>query len=724
MLSFAFLVLALLLVRVLVPSSTRVERAAWVALFTLTAGPWALVNAAFVLDRPVSAGLAWGVMAAAIVPAGLAAFRTRAWSESAGDARDASWWPLALVAVACGVFASVSYSDAKFWLSLRSYLDRGEAECFYMLTFRLVDGLEPSAGAGTVRDAYSIISTPGNVLFTAGAWPAFGLRTYLVAHVAVLVLAGVFTALVAERFGARRVLAAVAGVLAVVNPYTLSIEELDRNVIAYMLSAAFAHALLAFPGRTVLHGAVFALAAGTGLRFLPLTLALPLVAGWIAAKVPWRAWVAGLATASVVFAFNVPHLFHHGLESMGERASMASLFWSSLVAPTRTPHLPFPNAVFYALHVTGLLGAAMFGFAGAGLVRFVRERRASFLVAAATVIPSMVVLVSQRDWIEGDKHRIAYWVLVPFWVAVAAGLEALVPASTRRSAVVSVVVSAALVLGGASVLSRVDVPVDVDSASRKPVYQSDSAAFATMYRARFGDVRVLPGWWRTYLKPDLERKKREAAVIRATLFGPGSGRRGGAPWPEGVAAEAVEPRPRRAPVFVNVRIDLDKLVTDPAGAATVVPDDVARFVNLEDGKALLDVYFRAARVSWQSEPLTVTVLPDRPEREALGELTVELNAFASFGADDDGFERVNFIHLRTTPERRAAALRSALTALPDRSSDASIVLRVPSSDRVILRDWIVNPGSGDPYRTDAWDVRVVDGTARVSFQPFEPESHL
>ena len=62
---------------------------------------------------------------------------------------------------------------------LASYLQRGEAECFYMQTFSFVPGLNPDLNGPQVWEAYNIISTPGNTLFTTTFMAVFGLHSFL-----------------------------------------------------------------------------------------------------------------------------------------------------------------------------------------------------------------------------------------------------------------------------------------------------------------------------------------------------------------------------------------------------------------------------------------------------------------------------------------------------------------------------------------------------------------
>ena len=70
--------------------------------------------------------------------------------------------------VLVAAFSFYYYTDKEFLLSLGSYLFKGDAKCFYMQTFENVRGLIPDLNDNhAVNNSYGIISTPGNILFTA-----------------------------------------------------------------------------------------------------------------------------------------------------------------------------------------------------------------------------------------------------------------------------------------------------------------------------------------------------------------------------------------------------------------------------------------------------------------------------------------------------------------------------------------------------------------------------
>lgn len=700
-----------------------VERCAYSLLFGLSAVPLLAVSAAlFGVSYVTPAHLA---LSAAVWLAGLG-WLVRRQSRGPGTSTDAApdrLYPQSIVllgAAAVALVAGLFHSDAKHLLSLRSYLDRGEAECFYMLTFSLVEALNPAREAAALPNPYAIISTPGNVLFTAGFYPLLGDQTFRVLQIAFQALLFLFLFLVLTRLRIRWPVALAVAVFAGLNPYMLSIEELDRNTIALALSAAFAHALLSRPDAIALHGALFGLVAGTGLRFLPLVFAVPLVAFHARRGRTVRDWAVLAATAAAVFAVNVPHLFEHQLESMGEPLTFPTLLWMALADAHRTPFLPYPNAVLYFLSVVSHFGVVVTALVAFGAARMLVTRRSAALAGLFVLGVTGLVLGVQRDWLESDKIRILLWALVPAFVFLAVGLDALLDRERRGRRFAELAVALGVTIAAVAFARGVTVPADATTYGRKPVYQSETPAFARHYQERFAAVSLLPNYDRLYLKLDLTRKREEERALRTTLFGADGG---GATEPAPATAQVASTGTGR---FTNLRIDLERLVTSPAEAVTRVeqPEDEP-FVDLEDQAHLLDVYFAALKVSWQPEPLTVAIFPGRPESTQLGELNVELNAFAGFGRDEDGFERVNPIHLLASAERRAKAFRSGMTALPRRDARPVLYLRIPSEMRVVLRNWLVSTASGTPFRTDAWDISAGrDGAPKLGFFPFEPESHL
>ena len=708
MLALLLVLVGVALAAVVAPGAGRLERWSWRLLFTLTAVPFVAFHVALLRPAFLGAGTLWAsglVMLAVLVP--LAARRGAPVAAEHGTRLT-----LSLGAVV-GVLTALHHTDTELWLQLGSYLGRGEAECFYMQTFSFVPELNPDGDPQLVRDAYDIISTPGNAVFTAGWLPVLGDHAFRFLHAAVVAVGFLFTTLLLRRW--TNLGAATLAALALYgNPWLLSIEVLDRNVLTLALSPALLWAVLEHPRKPVLHGWLLALVAGSGLRFLPLVFVVPVAAFYLRARVPLRTWAVFGAAAALCFAFNLPHLGFHGFHSLGETQPLPALTSAGL---TRTPWVPHPTAVLYLRWLLSALGGLGAGLVLAGLDRELRVDRWRTAGLAVVVAAVFGVLALQRDWIESDKARIFVMAGLPFAVWFASGVVAL---GTRRGLALLAVGAVAAPLGD-RVLAGVEGHADDGLYERKPLYQHERPAYVALSRARFGEVGLLPDYARLFDKLDWSRKRDEARVVAETLFGAdpaGHTNPWIARWVDADQLETVEPTLEGD--FVDLTIDLEQLGVDPASAVRVAAAGEGRvFLDLSRPERLVDVYFKEVDVSWQHRQLTVTALP---LRDTLGEVHLDLNAFAGFGADAVGFQQVNLVQLEVLGQREAA-LATAMTALPQADDDPTITLRVRADQRVLLRNWFVNVLKGTPQRVDGWVIEAA-GEPEAQFFYGEPESYL
>jgi len=132
-------------------------------------------------------------------------------------------------------------------------------------------------------------------------------------------------------------------------------------------------------------------------------------------------------------------------------------------------------------------------------------------------------------------------------------------------------------------------------------------------------------------------------------------------------------------------------------------------------------YHKEVSVSWQPEVLKVTVLAEQPEVSALGELAIDLNAWTTVGRDEFEFQRLQVLRV-AGPQRPSAA---SMTALPQRDTEPTVLLRIPRDLDLLVRYWVVDGHKGVPHRVDAWRIRIAaDGSPEVDFHCLEPESYL
>jgi len=742
------LLISVALTRLLLRRPRPVEGAAYLLLFVLVPVPLVVANLLFLGERFASLQLLQGC---ALGLAGVigAVWATRRWLTGAPGPRIVEGtpplpvveWIVLIVAACVGAGAWAYYSDAEFLLSIGSYLQRGEAECFYMQTFSFIEGLNPDQAKPTVDKAYAIITTPGNALFTASLMPLLGAETFHVLYTAFLVLLFLFVFLLVQEWTGSKLAALGAGLFAVCNPYMLSLEVLDRNLIALALSAAAFHALLTHGSRPLLVGLLLGLMAGSGLRFLPLTLLLPAGILLLKARKPRSWWALATLSFLVAFSFNLPHLAHHGFHSLGETESLWALAALVVTDFSRTPLLPYPNLLYYPIHALSYTGAAALGLVVLGAARMAsRDRRLACAMGLVFALPYLV-LACQRDWIQGDKSRILLMAFLPIVVWFGGGIAALLTPERRRSSIAVAALAAATGLALGSLAPRLETTADPESQERHPVYQGETDAWASHYRDQFTRIGLLPNFERLFQKTDLARKERADALIAQTLFGATAAASTSTnPWVrQHMSAESLDPVPTR-PLkddYALVEINLDKLGTAVPGAVTLVqeaPPQQPQILPLVDLRTESDMlqrrrafgvdvaaYHKEVQVSWQEEVLKVTVLADQPEVGALGELAIDLNAWTTVGRDEFEFQRLQV--LRSAQAQRPSA--ASMTALPQRDIEPTVLLRVPTDLDLLVRSWVVDGQKGVPHRVDAWRIRILgNDKPEVSFYCLEPESYL
>ncbi len=715
MLAIPLILVGWLLASVLAPRAGFLERVAYGLLFTLTAVPLVAFQLALALPSFVSAGLLLAVSGAFLL--GLA---WPAWRLGWGllPPRPERWELGVLgLGLALATVTWLHHNHGELWLSLGSYLQTDQAKCFYMQTFSLVPELNPGRDPGMVRRAYEIISTPGNSLFTAAWMAVVGPWAFALLQSAFHLLLFLFGTLLSKRWTGSLLVAVVVACFAVLNPYTLWIEVLDRNVYVYALTPALLYTLLFHRERALVHGLLLGLIGGLGLRFLPLLFLASALLIYAQQRQPWRRWLLLAAGLAIAFAVELPHLQHHGFHSMGEASALPGL-----LAGDRTPMLPHGNAVYYMVFMLAQLGWGVAALALYGALRWLRDRPVTGVALALMVLLPLLVLAGQRDWIEHDKTRIFIMSLWPVLCFFAYGLRGLMARAGwgRR---VGVLVAALVVVIGVDLGARVALPpADASSTERKPTYQRESPLFLDQLRASFAPSGPLPRYDGLGLKLDWRRKWTEARLVRsAMLAGVDS------PWVDRwLAPSALEaPSPLGTTEgFVTVSIDLDALVTAPADAVRVGEVDGRALVDLSDPTRVFDIHHKEVEVSWQERRLPVTVLAQRPEIEILRELYLDLNAFVTLEEDELGFQRVNLVQFAMAPEHRRHGLTTALTALPWSDRKPVVTVRIPDDMRVVLRAWIVNPSEGVPHRIDGWIIELDGDEARVRFLYGEPESYL
>ncbi|MFH1464521.1 MAG: hypothetical protein ABIO70_09045 [Pseudomonadota bacterium] len=704
-----------ILASLLAPRAGFLERVAYALLFTLAAVPLVAFQLALALPAFLSRGLL-----AAVAGAWLLGLAWPAWKLGRGllPPRPERWeLGVLALALALGAFTWLHHSGVELWLSLGSYLRTDEAMCFYMQTMSFVPELNPGRDPALVRRAYEIISTPGNSLFTASWMAVLGPWTFRFLHAAFHCLLVLFSVLLLRRWTDSLLVAVLVGSFAALNPYTLWIEVLDRNVLVYALTPALLYTIAFHRERALLHGLLLGLIGGLGLRFLPLVFLVPAALLYLEQRQPWRRWALALLGFALAFAFEVPQVGQHGLHSLGEDAALPAL-----LAGTRTPHVPYDNASYYVLFMLAQVGWIPAALALVGAMRLLRERRLLALALAGMVLLPLLVLAGQRDWIEHDKTRIFIMSLWPVLGCLAFGLRGLLVRAGWGSRALGLAAALTVVVGLDVGLRHLDAPADATSLARKPHYQHERPALLALLRRGFAPSGPLPRYGAIAHKLRWRVKAARARLMAAALLdgvqNPWLDR-----WLDGRPPAAPEPL-GASDAFLSLRVDLEALVMDPERAVALQEAPGRYLVDYSQPARIFDIHHKQVAVSWQEQPLPVTVLAQRPAIGVLRELPLELNAFVRLAEDELGFQKVNLVQYEVFLERRAEGLATSLIALPWMEAEPVVYLRIPADMRVVVRAWLVNPAEGVPHRTDGWFIDIDDGQPRVRFVYGEPESYL
>jgi len=727
-----------------IPRCSILERLGWTLLLAVSATSVVVANLGYGVGLFIDShlvALVAGTLTLLLAPHTFTRLRAKGLPEAVAPQQKAepSWHGhIALLCCGVGLVYWLYYSDAEFLFSLVSYLLRGEAECFYMQTFSFVADLNPALSAPDVSKAYNIISTPGNTLFTTTAMAVFGRAAFQVLYLLFAINLFLFSALLTFRWTESRAAALAAATFVCLNPYVLSLEVLDRNFITLSLSAAAFYALAAHRDRIFLHGLLFGLCAGSGLRFLPLLFLISVIVVYSLRRIRLMSWLLFTLAFALSVAVNIPHLSYHGFHSLGETESLPSLLWLVVTEFQRSPFVPLPNLLFYPLHILGYIGSALGAVIALGVLRCWQQDQRVFLTMTPAVVLPWLVLACQRDWLQGDKSRILVMSMLPLAVFLAYALRSLISRRRLSSDLGWILAGLLLIQGFAALSSGLSRPVDEESYERHPLYQRDSATWQNFYRPQFATVGSLPSLQRLFQKADLPRKERSDGALLASQFGrQGNSTLRANPWVQReLIGPGISPPPPRArdSDWVSVRVDLEKIVVEPASAVSWSTETQRTFVDISTQTATLSrlasfgvqlaAWHKEVEVSWQTEDLPVTVLTEQSELAHLGELYVDLNAWISLGRDDLEFQQLNLITYALAPERRAQGRNSSMAALPPRDVEPTITLRVPRKTRIILRYWLVDGTKGTPHRIDSWSIETSGANPTLAFHPLEPESYL
>ncbi|MFH1045351.1 MAG: hypothetical protein V1727_00115 [Candidatus Omnitrophota bacterium] len=629
------------------------------------------------------------------------------------------------------MFSSYYYSDKESLLSLGSYLFKGDAKCFYMQTFETVRGLVPYLNdKHPANNPYGIIGTPGNILFTSTFVSIFGLYGFKILYVLFSCLLFIFIYLITRKLLASEIIALVTALFALFNPYALSIEVLDRNVMALSISAILVYLILQHRSKIFLHGLVFGVLAGTGLRFLPLLFAIPIVILYYKERLNFKNYLVFICAFIITFTFNLPHLYYHGFQSLGETASSLSLIKKAFTEWQRTPFLSFPNLLFYIFNILNYFGYLVCGVILAGIFNFWRKDKRLFLALSSLFFCSLFILSYQRNWIEQDKCRILISSILPLYICFAYGLDIIFAKkySFKKCLLIIICLLAPVIF--ARTVSKINFKQDEGFYKRRFLYQTESLNYYSLARGFLSGVEISPNYRRLFDKLNLKNKRAEEGIIFKNIFAKGGLLNSGKF--KDIYREWVEQYPfndKRSPISLSknynyIKIDFEKLAIEPVNAIKKVGYSDICAINFEAKDNLFDVYYAGLNVSWQEQMLPVCVFLRKEEIECLGKLYIDLNAFIGLNKDQTGFDLVYPVSIEAAGGLKKTVLGEEIESFPLFSEQNAMIFKIPQDLRIVIRNWFINE-KGVPYKVDSWCIKTDEkGNYKAEFYYNEPESYL
>lgn len=626
------------------------------------------------------------------------------------------------------------YSNNEFSLSLASYLIKGDAECFYMQTFRTLDVLNPGIERlDLIKKVYDIICTPGNILFTATFLPLFKLSSFKLLYLIFNSILFIFSYLIIKKLTKSDIIALIVAFFAVLNPYLLSVEVLDRNVMALSISVFLFYVLLEYKEKIFLQGAIFGVLGGAGLRFLPLTFIVPILILW-GKEISFKRAALFIIAFFITFTFNIPHIFFNGFNSLGENMSTLQLLYLAFTKWERTPFLPYPSAIFYLMNIVNYFGYLISGIICLGLFSMFKENKKLFFVFFTMFSLVLLVLFYQRNWIEGDKYRIVISAFLALFVFFAFGIKELFRKASYRKRFFPLLISFALPVIFVRVISLYNFVEDTGFYNRKLLYQAESDEYYHLTKDFLSKVRVFPDYSRLFQKLDLKRKRLDDAVTFRSLF----------PSPDLPGVEKFDkfysqwgkyflntnlsqivPLPSSPDGYVYLKVNLENLVRNIGRSIEEIKDTDMVSLDLSNNEQLSDIFYSQVSVDWQENKLPVCIMLNNDNLANFKELNIDLNAFASVGKDDIGIDVVNSVNFILNPSLRQYGLKTGLKSFPLYEENKSLIFKVPKDTKIIIKNWFINGENGTPFKVDSWLIRRSGrGNYKIKFFYNEPESYL
>ena len=632
------------------------------------------------------------------------------------------------------VFLFFYYSNTEFIFSLASFLIKGDAKCFYMQSFRTIDVLNPGLNRlEALTKVYDIICTPGNILFTSTFIPILKINCFKILYLAFNLMLLIFSYVLCKKLIGNKIVALFVSVFSVLNPYVLSVEVLDRNIMALSISAVFFYILIEHREKRFLQGLIFGILAGTGLRFLPITFIIPVFIIW-GKDIDLKRLGLFIVAFFISFTFNIPHLFFNGLNSLGETSSSIQLLSLAFTKWLRTPFVPFPNLIFYLINIVNYLGFFISGIICFGVYCAYKENKRLLFAFLTMFLLTILVLSYQRNWLEGDKYRIVISGFLPLYIFLAYGLKDISHRFNYAREIMPLFISFLLPIILVFAISGINFNQDTEFYQRKYLYQKEGGEYHQLAKNYLLNAGFLPNYKRLFLKLDLRRKRIDEAITLGNLF-PESNLPNFKKfiqfyehWKTELTADKrilhgnfLENRKD----YVYLKINFDKLAKYGQEAAKQLESADMISLDLSAKEQLSDVFYAQFYVSWQKNMLPICVIVNKDTICNLKELTIDLNSFVSLGKDEIGCDIINSINFTVNKSLKEYGYKTGMKSFPLFEENKSLILKIPINTKIIIKNWFINKENGVAFKVDCWLIkRDSGGNFKTLFVYNEPESYL
>ncbi|MBT6821976.1 hypothetical protein HOA56_06105 [archaeon] len=617
-----------------------------------------------------------------------------------------------------GFFSYFFYNNSVYYLSLTSYMERGETNCFYMLTFAMQPELQNLVNSET---PYNILSTPGNSLVTSTLHSLLAIKTFKILYVVFQILLFLFTYLLIKHLIKNNVIAIITAIFAIFNPYNLYIEVLDRNYMALVMSVVLLFTVLKYKNKIILHGFFYGIVSGLGLRFLPLIFLIPIFIFYFSQKRKFYDYLIFILIAFLAFGYNIPHLKYHGFNSIGETQNYIFLATNAFTKWVRTPFIPYPSLIFILFQILGFFGLIISSILIQGFFYSIKKSKLHTLMMSSIFIIPLITLAIQRDIIEVPKNRIIIMSFVAIYFFFSYGLLFIFNSIKNKKwkPLTQLIVTILILFIITNLVSKFNFSLDNEFHNKKLLYQKETEDYYKFIKKEFSSFDLTPGFNRLGNKPNLFRKIREVKSVKYNL------KKRQTQMQESNEEEnnILLPTSNKTE-FKIIKIDFDKIVTNTKDSVSIIEESENLFVDFYDENELFDIHYKELNVTWQKELVPLVIFPYFSDRFFINEINIDLNSFISYGEDELGFLRINAINYIFYPNSHNTAKGSGIFALPNFNKNNQINIKIPIDSKIIIRNWFINGANGQPFKIDSWKIWIENNEPKIKFQYNEPESYI